>query len=112
MINLTIQRRVKTFHPTKQTGHQQRIKRRKKAKKKMDRVIMTNMVIVSNRMKASMKKAKSRTVMEKRVKKHKNSMKKVKEKPKNKTMETKKISNKKTMVKRASSKIMVMNSTD
>ena len=55
MNNLTIQRKVKTFHPTRQTGHQQRIKRRKKAKKKMDRVIMMKMEIVSNRT-VSMKK--------------------------------------------------------
>ena len=113
MTNSTIQRRVKTFHPTRQTGHQQRIKKKKRVKRKMDRVTMMKMEIVS-RMTVSMKKVKNRTVMEKRAKKQLSNTKREKVKPKNKTMVAKKLRNKmnKTMVMRVNSKIMVMNNTD
>ena len=110
MTNLTIRERAKIFHLTRQIGHRLRIERKKKVKMsrmKELRAIMMKMEIESKG--NTLKKAKNRTVMEKKLKKEKkfkNSTRKVKKASNNKTMKTmaKKASKNKTIEKRVSSK--------
>ena len=110
MTNSTIRERAKIFHLTRQTGHQLRIEGKRTVKRSMMKELraITMKMGIELKGKNSMKKAKSRTVMEKRVKrekKPKSNTRKVKDK--NKTM-VKKASKNKTMAKRVKTKSMEM----
>ena len=110
-MNSITRKRAKIFHLTKLTGHQLRIEGKRTVKRSMMKELRAITMKMETKSKASMKKAKIRTVMEKkvkRVKKGKNNTMKVKDK----TMETKKDSKNKTMAKMVRTQSMVMNSTD